>query len=1102
MGVEKIEVEMPEEMEVDELSDDKVSHEKIDFSTTKTAQEDIAENTTQTMKKVTLKINLEGILDACQSSKIINIAETPIEFSPDLNYLNILENILDRNIEIESAQYSGEEKNALVNIIKNNSKSHFVLRDRNEIEIINDLLKSIKSRNEEKIKYSAVRLLNDIIVPNLFVYNPEQGINMQIDMKKAPERLIPTASNTGLGSREYTLEIDDTKFTNLESLYWSSSVNLSREFFSRTLNLHCLVDMNVLRKYSSEKKYYTLDELYNTKHKKTNLPLADYGLNLIFEKINEIRALVKEIKAAEAASDKNALNEIKEKIRKSFSPGDLGIAVSVYNNIGYIIHEKKIHMHIVESLQYIANRDKALKEKNGPKTWRIKTDLSNFYKNYVANIDLKKIIKDRITDLAKENDINCSSRTQKKKECKEKEEKLEEWKRTNKTGSKSYARIESKKMQEIESLKYDINRLRNDINLLEWKTKKEKLRLKNIRDIQDDFRCVSKLTSGQKNHLVKEIEELGEMHSVKVKKVQVPEKVTAPHIKEVKLVIDLEGILKDYNTIGSKYNMEELLRSYDLSHITILRHVLDKNIRIESELYSDEEKKFLENAIKKRMYEYFMYIDETNENGTMFDLKKRLRYSRNNPNYNNTPTRLLDDLMEPNIFIYNAEHGINMQYDMDKALESLGIGDVNQNLDTREYTLEIDDTKFTNLESLYWSASMSLSREFFCVSHNLRDLVDMNILTKYSSEEKHYALEELYNTKYKKTNVSLADYGLSLIFEKLSEIRALDRKIKAAEAASDSVALNEIKKEISALFSSGDLGIAVSVYNNIGYITCEKEIHNSSIKTLEYIVNSDKVLEKKDGQKILKLNTDLSTFYKDHITSTGLEKIVNDTIYEIIREREENSSSCAQKKKECKEKEAKLEEWKRTTKSDSQDYDQIEDEKIEEIESLKCDINRLNNENILLTRKLRKERIQLKNIIKVKNSFEHLSLISSDQKKYLIEKMKELLEAHGVKIVVDGVETELSRLKISEQSEVNDALKEHQELEMEVDEAPEERGLLLSKKNQSKLFKIISFGICLVGMSKLVSVFSNYKTKNASDSENDEQPPIKRFRRYEPGNTN
>ncbi|KAI5193346.1 hypothetical protein NEMIN01_2493, partial [Nematocida minor] len=54
------------------------------------------------------------------------------------------------------------------------------------------------------------------------------------------------------------------------------------------------------------------------------------------------------------------------------------------------------------------------------------------------------------------------------------------------------------------------------------------------------------------------------------------------------------------------------------------------------------------------------------------------------------------------------------------------------------------------------------------------------------------------------------------------------------------------------------------------------------------------------------------------------------------------------------------------------------------------------------------------NIIKVKNSFGNLFLISLDQKKYLIEKMKELLEAHGVKVVVDGVETEPNRLKISE----------------------------------------------------------------------------------------
>ncbi|KAI5193334.1 hypothetical protein NEMIN01_2482, partial [Nematocida minor] len=334
-------------------------------------------------------------------------------------------------------------------------------------------------------------------------------------------------------------------------------------------------------------------------------------------------------------------------------------------------------------------------------------------------------------------------------------------------------------------------------------------------------------------------------------------------MKEVKLVIDLEGILKAYSTIDSEYDMKELFRSHDdLCYITILRHVLDKNIKIESELYSDEEKKFLENAIKNRMYEYFMFNDSKDDDATMHILQRSLSHSRNNPQYNNKPTRLLDDLMEPNIFIYNAEQGINMQYDMSKAVERLEIDDVNASLGTREYTLKIDDTKFTNLESLYRSTSMRLSREFFCSSENLRDLVDMNVLKKYFPEEEDYSLYKLYNTKHEKTNLPLVDYGLCLIFEKLSEIRALVKEIKAAEAASDKNALNEINAKIRKSFSPGDLGIAVSVYNNIEYITCEKEIHNSSIKALEYMINSEKVLEEKDGQKILKLSTDLRTFYK------------------------------------------------------------------------------------------------------------------------------------------------------------------------------------------------------------------------------------------------
>ncbi|KAI5193331.1 hypothetical protein NEMIN01_2479, partial [Nematocida minor] len=431
-----------------------------------------------------------------------------------------------------------------------------------------------------------------------------------------------------------------------------------------------------------------------------------------------------------------------------------------------------------------------------------------------------------------------------------------------------------------------------------------------------------------------------------------------------------------------------------------------------------------------------MHFDDQNESGAMYDFYKALEGNNSDEFIGKKCAAIINTVIGLNIFIYNPEHGIYKQFDKNEAPENVLREDQSIDLSPRTCTIKIDDAKFSNIENLRWFTLGNLGRELLFYRSILYRIDDMDIFKKYATDKTYYTLDELYTKRYEGTDIPLIDYGLNLIFEQCYSV--LIEKAKEAKASSDNSAHNKIEKEIKKIFTKQeDLNIAVSIYDNIGPIMKEKDIHSCMIKVLEYILNLENFLEEKNGTKILKINGDLSNFCEDYIVKTELEKIVDDEKRSIRRKKKENSESSRIKNKELSAKEAELEEWKKTADPNSQDYEQIEKEKMEGIERVRHDINCLANDRELLKWKEKRETFQAGNISVVKGSFKRLLEVSPDQKSYLLMKIKELVEARGVKVVVDGVEEALKELKISKPTEVDKTAEEHQVVEMEVDGAPQ-----------------------------------------------------------------
>ncbi|KAI5192960.1 hypothetical protein NEMIN01_2316 [Nematocida minor] len=350
-----------------------------------------------TKREVKLKVNVEGIVKACQSSEVKSMFRSKF---PSERFFPMLKKILDKNLEIEG-EYSEEEKEDILNIVKTRiydcSVYHFSALDTDNLYYALE-----KENNDDFIKEKAIALINSIIGQNPAIYNPEHGV--------CRKNNSADAVGDDLSPITCTLEIDDAKFSNLKGMLHFTSEILDRKLLC-SMSFGCSL-MDDLKVYLSGKTYYTLDELYTSMYKNTDIPLVDYGLKLLFNKYQEMENIIKENKT-EGADAENKQKIVKE-ISNLFISEDLEIVLSIIDNSRNIHYEKNARDYMTQALEYLANDTAFLKETDdGPNILRLKTDLTNFYEDYVVNKDknLKKLVDKRKDKSSKEVEANPKNAT-------------------------------------------------------------------------------------------------------------------------------------------------------------------------------------------------------------------------------------------------------------------------------------------------------------------------------------------------------------------------------------------------------------------------------------------------------------------------------------------------------------------------------------------------------------------------------------------------------------------------------------------------------------------------------------------------------------------
>ncbi|KAI5193345.1 hypothetical protein NEMIN01_2492, partial [Nematocida minor] len=779
------------------------------------------------------------------------------------------------------------------------------------------------------------RFVNEFKKQNRTIYNPEHGIDLRLIETEAPENASQSNASLDLGSVVCTLEVEDRTFANLKRIFKITKESVGREALSRLVSAMDYVhnNLDILKKFLPEEEYYTLDELYTNKYEGTNMALVDYGIKIIIERYSKIEELVTEIRIKRLSnSDPVTLRKISE----LFTRDELKILISIGGNpnLRRIKSEKNIQKNILDAAEYMKNNPNLFKELD---TLRINTDLSNFYEEYIVKTGFKNMV-DR-------------NRALLDREIEEKKKAVEE--------KKSMINRGQVREEEKENAIRFISETERNIHSLEYDQRNEYL---NSFNPIENIKFASSLSPVQKTYILKKMEEEFEKtKNIKIVRVEVPDekkaseerkafreniaradmsKIDTSAMKEVKLKIDVKGIIEASQSSEIKDIVKTVgITGIELCRFLIIQQIFDKNIEIEGP-YSDEEKQKILNTFKNNICRYFMHFDDQNESGAMYSFYNALKGKNSDEFIGKKCAAIINNVIGLNIFIYNPEHGIYKQSDKNEAPENVLREDQSIDLSPRTCTIKIDDAKFSNIENLRWFTLGNLGREHLCRRNNLYSIDDMDIFKKYATDKTYYTLDELYTKRCKGTDIPLIDYGLNLIFEQCYNISVLIKEAKEAKASSDNSAHNKIEKEIKKIFTKQeDLNIAVSIYNNIGPIIDEKDIHSGMVKVLEYILNLKNFLEEKNGTKILKINADLSNFCEDYIVKTELEKIINDEKRSIKRKKSANSESFEIKNKELSAKEAELEEWKKTADPNSQDYKKIEKEKMEEIKHVKHDIN-------------------------------------------------------------------------------------------------------------------------------------------------------------------
>ncbi|KAI5192048.1 hypothetical protein NEMIN01_1796 [Nematocida minor] len=493
-----------------------------------------------TRREVKLKVNVEGIVEKCKSIYSRYDADFLNTQCIKPSYLVILKDIFGGDsLEIES-DHSKEEKERILDIIINDM-SQFLIDNEYQESKMYVVGQALKSKDDNLIESKSIELINKFMKPNPFIYRPEHGIYRKIAMNESFEPLYPDDDSPYLSTgTSYTLEIDDTKLQNALQL---SEENLRKKYFTYANYLLFLLEpRDDLKKYSSIKKHYTLEGLYDLKEK--NVTFLDYGLGLIYDNNYTFERLIERIRRMEADSCERT--SIEKEIKEAFIQEDLDIIISVIDNIKEITYEKNIYERMVRALDYMANNTTLLKEtEGGPNILRIKADLSNFKQDYLSSdACLSEIIKEKsikLYDEIRENKILFRRKTN---ENNERVGNLEEWENKNKNtlDPQTYNKILGEKKEEIQKAYISFDAFKKKLRSLQFDEKRENIEWESTSELQNHLRFLSELSPVQNEYLLTKIKEIAKLLDIKVvidgvepvKEMEVEEAPTGSFLKDIK----------------------------------------------------------------------------------------------------------------------------------------------------------------------------------------------------------------------------------------------------------------------------------------------------------------------------------------------------------------------------------------------------------------------------------------------------------------------------------------------------------------------------------------------------------------------------------------
>ncbi|KAI5192610.1 hypothetical protein NEMIN01_2109 [Nematocida minor] len=477
-------------------------------------------------KEVKLRINIEKILEACNS---IASKETSgfIGNGDSTVYMSELRAIFNKDsLEIES-EHSAEEKENLLSAIKKKIFQYFAY-NKYGMEDMSSLHEALMIGRKDLITSSCIRVLNGLIRENPFIYNPRHGIIGKIGADGAPETITLSDDNQDLSDRTCLLEVDLTNFSDTKSLLQFASEGLDRESFSYiTFTAHLIrnsmnMDAGILKKYSPGLKERTLDELYTKKHKDTGVALIDHGMNFFYENYYKFQRLIIDIKGMDANLNSDLeidLEEIAKKIGEVFtSEEDLEIFVSIKDNLTKVSYEKEIQKQTLKAIEYMANNALFSKEADGSIILKTSNSLSDFYRRYI-NKDLLEVVKKNKNRLNEEIEAKFASLEKEEEICEEKERLLQEMANNeDPLSSEDSTQVKEAWEKALQECKVLIKNLRHEIYLLQCAINKENLEHTSILKLLDNIPYATSpyFSPTQEEYMFEKINEFGSALNIKV----------------------------------------------------------------------------------------------------------------------------------------------------------------------------------------------------------------------------------------------------------------------------------------------------------------------------------------------------------------------------------------------------------------------------------------------------------------------------------------------------------------------------------------------------------------------------------------------------------